>query len=96
MTKSSFIKNLQAAQEQLQNKHQNIRQNILNHLGKYAILIEKRGRHSLSFFIRITGRCTGEYKCYDFEGKFRCYLTKYLDIRAMLIGEQTLVYLDDM
>ena len=93
---NNFVRNLQVVQEQFTNKRHDIRQGILHHLGKYAVLIEKKGRHSLSYFIQITGDCTGEYKCYDFEGNFRCCVTKYLDIISILIGEQELVYLDDM
>ena len=71
------------------------RQEIIDHVGKYAILIEKGGKHSFSFFIQITGRCTGKYKCYDFEGNFRCFVNKYLDAVQLLIGEQQLIYLDE-
>ena len=96
MDKNQFAKNMRVVRDQFQNKRQDIRREIKNHIGQYAVLIEKKGRHSLSFFIRITGKCTAEYKCYDYEGTFRCYLTKYLDIISLFIGEQELVYLDEV
>ena len=96
MIKDIFIKNLQVLQEKFIKKHNTIQQDILKHLGKYAILIEKRGRNSVSFLIQITGDHTGKYKCYDFEGNFRCCISKYLDVNAMIIGEQELIYLDDI
>ena len=96
MDKNQFNKNMQMIRDQFQGKHRNIGQEIQDHIGQFAILIEKRGRHSLSFFIQITGKCTAKYRCYDYEGTFRCCLTKYLDIISIIIGEQELVYLDDM
>lgn len=87
-------KNLKVVSEQVQAAQCSINQQIRNHIGQYAILIEKRGRHSLSFFIRITSNCTGEYRCYNYEGNFRCCMTKYLDLISIFIGEQELIYLD--
>ena len=86
--------NIGIIHEQMQTSRHNIRQRLMDHVGKYAILIEKGGKHSFSFFIQITSPCTGKYQCYDYEGNFRCFVTKYLDIIQLFIGEQQLIYLD--
>lgn len=87
-------KGISAVREKIQNSRQCIRQTLMDHVGQYAILIEKGGKQSFSFFIQITSPCTGKYQCYDYEGNFRCFVTKYLDIIQLFIGEQQLIYLD--
>lgn len=82
--------------EQIQQRKSDISKDITSHIGQYAILLERSGRHASSFFIQITGVNTGKYRCYDFEGTFRCTVTKYLDVISLMIGEQRLVYLDSI
>ena len=89
-----IVKNLSNIRDRLQEMSEILDQDIKKHIGQHAILVEKDGKHSFSFFIQITGDCTGKYKCYDYEGKFRCYLTKYIDKILLIVGDQRLIYLD--
>ena len=87
-------KNTFSDKDEIKTKRLNITSEIKKHIGQYAILLERSDRRATSFYIQITSDNTAKYKCYDFEGNFRCYLTKYLDTVLLMIGEQKLVYLD--
>lgn len=73
----------------------NIKSQITEHMGKYAILLEKTSRNVFSYFVLITSR-GGKEAFYDENGNFRCYLTRHIDPIRIMTGEQSIVYLDQI
>ena len=86
----SFLMDKKKSQDILQA----IKNQIDDHIGKYALLKEKNGRNICVYFIRIINSREGEYSCYDSRGKFRCFLRKFLDITQIMTDKQRLVFLD--
>lgn len=73
----------------------NIKSQITEHMGKYAILLEKTSRNVFSHFVLIT-HSGGKEAFYDDNGDFRCYLTRPIDPIRIMTGEQSIVYLDQI
>lgn len=73
----------------------NIKSQIIEHMGKYAILLEKTSRNVFSHFVLIT-HSGGKEAFYDENGNFRCYLTRPIDPIRIMTGEQSIVYLDQI
>jgi len=73
----------------------NIKSQITEHMGKYAILLEKTSRNVFSHFVLIT-HSGGKEAFYDENGNFRCYLTRPIDPIRIMTGEQSIVYLDQI
>ena len=71
-----------------------IKNEITSHIGKFALLREKDGRNIFVYLIRIVSPKEGEYFCYDYKGKFRCTIRKYLDLTQIMTDEQRIVFLD--
>lgn len=71
----------------------NIRRQIQEHVGTYAIILEKTSRNVFSYFVLITPQ-GGKEAFYDENGNFRCYLTKTIDPIRIMTGEQSIIYLD--
>lgn len=87
------------SKEQIDEKLYMIRRELIKHVGEHAILFVKDGRDMIPYFVKleIQGRwIVALYKCYSPEGKFRCFLTYYVNSLSIMTGEQQIVYFDEI
>lgn len=86
--------------EQTDQKLNEIYQELLDHRRKPALMYIKDGRDMLPYFVIISKR-TGRFsfealqRCYDPNGKFRCYLSHSIDIISIMTGEQKIIFFDE-
>lgn len=86
--------------EQTDQRIDEIFQELLDHRRKPVLMFMKDGRDVLPYFVIISkriGRYTFEalQKCYDPNGKFRCYLKHTIDVVSVMTGEQKIIYFDE-
>ncbi len=73
-----------------------------NHLGCPALLFVKQNRKMVPYFVILSEvDHNGQYfiakhKCYDPNGKFRCYLSYTISISSLMSKEQILVLFDEI
>lgn len=73
---------------------QNIKNQLVKNVGKYALLREKEGRQLVVYFIQLIAPNRCEYFCYDNTGNVRCRISKYINPIDVLTNVQQLVFLD--
>lgn len=91
-------RNTRQTPEQMQERLDEVKREILNHLGQPAILLVKESRDMVPYFVTIEGNFNyfyGNVRCFGPDGKFRQYLKQSISIIHLITGEQQLIYFDD-
>ena len=74
---------------------------VIEHIGKTALLFLKEGRKVSSFYVKVyevnkRGLIIVKHRCYSPTGELRCLITHSLTVSDLLSGCQKLVFFDNM
>lgn len=93
---------IKQTKEQVNQKIGELYLQLINHTGEPAILFEKEGRAVVPYFVNIGNHTPGRLtvvayqRCYHSEGGFNCWIPHTIEVVKLLIGEQKIVYFDDI